>query len=103
MVTRCPVIGSRMVIVSPRMFRQTDNAALATWIRFDCDCGYERVTAPGHSHSQSRRGVREHLACSLEEADPPRRISKAMVTAVWLTIREKKPRPAEHRTGFWVV
>ena len=45
----------------------------------------------------------EHLACSMGEADPLSRISKAMVAAVWLTTREKKPRPAEHRTGFWVV
>jgi hypothetical protein len=39
MVTRFPVIGSRMVIVSPRMFRQTDNAAGPEWVYVYCKCG----------------------------------------------------------------
>jgi hypothetical protein len=47
MVTRFPVIGSRMVMGSSFPFRHKANAAPAVSIRFACDCGYGTVTARG--------------------------------------------------------
>ncbi|PVE20606.1 hypothetical protein DC522_31340 [Microvirga sp. KLBC 81] len=61
MVTRFPVIGSRMVMGSPLPFKQTENAACLDWIRVASSCGYETVTALGLSQPQS------------------------MVAAIWLT------------------
>jgi hypothetical protein len=59
----------------------------AVSVRIACDCGYGTVTALD-AHIPNADEVRmEHLACSMEDADPARykRISQSMVAAVWLT------------------
>jgi hypothetical protein len=64
-------------------FRHWTNAVAVVWIKFDCDCGYETVTAPGRSHPQSRPRRFIRAAAALEErADPKtQRISQRMVAA----------------------
>jgi hypothetical protein len=63
MVTRFPVIGSRMVMGSPLPFRQTENAVPAVSIRVAWDCGYGTVTALGHCRSKAAEAWMSRPVC----------------------------------------
>jgi hypothetical protein len=83
MVTRFPVIGSRMVMGSPLPFRQTENAMPAGSISFDWSCGYETVTALDAHILKADEARMDRLACSVEDADPIRSIGSARAWSLW--------------------
>ena len=68
MVTRFPVIGSRMVMGSSLSFRHKANAVRPDSIKFASSFGYETVTAPEHSHPQSRSRRYIRALTALEES-----------------------------------
>ena len=63
MVTRFPVIGSRMVMGSSLSFRHKANAAPSASIKFACDCGYETVTALDTHIPKADEARMDRLAC----------------------------------------
>jgi hypothetical protein len=65
MVTRFPVIGSRMVMGSSLSFRHKANAAPSASITFDCDCGYKTVTALDTHIAKADEARMDRLACSV--------------------------------------
>jgi hypothetical protein len=83
MVTRFPVIGSRMVMGSPLPFRQTENAMPAGSISLVCDCGYGTVTALDAHIPKAGKARMDRLACSVEDADPIRSIGSARAWSLW--------------------
>lgn len=68
MVTRFPVIGSRIVMSSPLSFRHRANAVRPESIKFTSSRGYETVTALEHSHPQSRSRRYIRALTALEES-----------------------------------
>jgi hypothetical protein len=56
MVTRFPVIGSRMVMSSSLSFRHRSNAVPEVLISCDWNCGYETVTARDAHIPKADRG-----------------------------------------------
>jgi hypothetical protein len=86
MVTSFPVIGLRMVMAvlpvqagGERRACGFDQGGLGLWLR-DSYCTGTLIAKAGEARI-------EHLACSMEDADPTRykRISQSMVAAAWLT------------------